>query len=248
MYVSVAGLPITQLPAAGKAFVAAFQKTIGGATLAPYSVYAAQAADVILQAIAKSDGTRAGVASELFKVNIPNGILGPIAFNKNGDVVGGPGHDLQGREGAADDRQGHRPARTRSSRRPSRSASAGEGVRALPRSPARALGSPGLAPPRLPRRAPPPLRGGLPASLPTAGRRARQRAGSVSSTLISADADLQRDLLADQHTARRRATAFQVTPKSLRSIVADPSNPTRVFPNGSPAEPVDSRLDRDRAS
>jgi branched-chain amino acid transport system substrate-binding protein len=90
MYVSVAGLPVTQLPAAGKAFVAAFEKTIGGATPAPYSVYAAQAADVILQAISKSDGTRAGVSSELFKVNIPNGILGPISFNKNGDVSADP--------------------------------------------------------------------------------------------------------------------------------------------------------------
>ncbi len=90
MYVSVAGLPITQLPAAGKSFVSAFEKTIGGQTPAPYSVYAAQAADVILQAIANSDGTRAGVASELFKVNIPNGILGPIAFNKNGDVSANP--------------------------------------------------------------------------------------------------------------------------------------------------------------
>jgi branched-chain amino acid transport system substrate-binding protein len=90
MYVSVAGLPVTKLPAAGKAFVAAFDKTLGGAQIAPYSVYAAQAADVILQAIAKSDGTRAGVSSELFKVSIPNGILGPIAFNQNGDVSADP--------------------------------------------------------------------------------------------------------------------------------------------------------------
>jgi len=90
MYVSVAGLPVTQLPAAGKSFVSAFQKSVGGATIAPYSVYAAQAAAVILQAVSKSDGTRAGVASALFKVNIPNGILGPIAFNKNGDVAANP--------------------------------------------------------------------------------------------------------------------------------------------------------------
>jgi len=90
MYVSVAGLPITQLPAAGKAFVAAFRKTIGGTAPDPYAVYAAQAAAVILQAVAKSDGTRAGVAASLFKVSIPNGILGPVSFNKNGDVSANP--------------------------------------------------------------------------------------------------------------------------------------------------------------
>jgi ABC-type branched-subunit amino acid transport system substrate-binding protein len=44
----------------------------------------------MIQAISKSDGTRAGVAGQLFKVSIPNGILGPIAFNKNGDVSANP--------------------------------------------------------------------------------------------------------------------------------------------------------------
>ena len=90
MYVSVAGLPNTQLPAAGKAFVKAFSASIGGAAVDPYAVYAAQAADVIIQAIKQSDGTRAGVAAQLFKIDIPNGILGPIKFNANGDVSANP--------------------------------------------------------------------------------------------------------------------------------------------------------------
>jgi branched-chain amino acid transport system substrate-binding protein len=90
MYVSVAGLPNQDLPAAGKAFVKAFSKTIGGAQPDPYAVYAAQATAVIVQAIKQSDGTRAGVASALFKVNIPHGILGPIKFNANGDVSANP--------------------------------------------------------------------------------------------------------------------------------------------------------------
>jgi branched-chain amino acid transport system substrate-binding protein len=90
MYVSVAGLPNEQLPAAGKAFVKAFSKTIGGAAVDPYAVYAAQAADVELAAIAASDGTRAGVDAQVFKVKIKNGILGPIAFNSNGDVSANP--------------------------------------------------------------------------------------------------------------------------------------------------------------
>jgi branched-chain amino acid transport system substrate-binding protein len=90
MYVSVAGLPTSKLPPAGKTFVGSFDKTIGGALVQPYSVYAAQAADVILKAIAASNGTRSSVTSALFKTSIPNGILGPVAFNANGDVAADP--------------------------------------------------------------------------------------------------------------------------------------------------------------
>ena len=89
-YVSVAGLPNEKLPAAGQAFVKAFSASIGGATPQPYAVYAAQAAQVLAQAISQSDGTRAGVADQLFKVNIASGILGHVAFNQNGDVTSNP--------------------------------------------------------------------------------------------------------------------------------------------------------------
>ena len=87
LYISVAGLPTERLPAAGRAFVKAFSRSENGAAIDPYSVYAAQATDVILAAIAASDGTRAAVASGLFKVHIPHGLLGPIAFDPNGDLL-----------------------------------------------------------------------------------------------------------------------------------------------------------------
>jgi len=90
IFVSVAGLPVENLPAAGKQFSTDFAKSIKVSAPDPYSVYAAQAAQVILKAIANSDGTRASVASELFKVNLPTGILGPVAFNANGDVSANP--------------------------------------------------------------------------------------------------------------------------------------------------------------
>jgi branched-chain amino acid transport system substrate-binding protein len=90
MTVSVAGLPNTELPAGGKAFVKGFAAANGGVQADPYSVYAAQAADVIIAAVAGSDGTRAGVAGQLFKVSITNGILGTFSFNKNGDVTANP--------------------------------------------------------------------------------------------------------------------------------------------------------------
>ncbi len=89
MTVSVAGLPNNALKGAGKAFVAAFTKADHKAP-DPYSVYAAQAADVMIQAIAQSNGSRADVAKQLFKVNLKGSILGNVSFNANGDVTSNP--------------------------------------------------------------------------------------------------------------------------------------------------------------
>jgi branched-chain amino acid transport system substrate-binding protein len=88
-WVSVAGLPNSQLKGAGKAFLNAFTKANHKAP-DPYSVYAAQATVVMLNAIAKSDGTRAGVTKQVFRTNLHNTILGSITFNAQGDVKGGP--------------------------------------------------------------------------------------------------------------------------------------------------------------
>ena len=89
MTVSVAGLPNNALKGAGKAFVAAFSKADHRAP-DPYSVYAAQAADVLIQAIAQSNGTRADVTKQLFKVDLKSSILGNVSFNANGDVTSNP--------------------------------------------------------------------------------------------------------------------------------------------------------------
>ena len=88
MTVSVAGLPNSQLKGAGKAFVKAFTKAVGVPD--PYSVYAAQAAEVLVQAIARSNGTRADVTKQLFKTKIKNGILGSFTINANGDTSSNP--------------------------------------------------------------------------------------------------------------------------------------------------------------
>ena len=47
----------------------------------------AQAAEVLLQAIAASDGTRASVTENLLKVRVEDGILGSFAFDANGDTT-----------------------------------------------------------------------------------------------------------------------------------------------------------------
>jgi branched-chain amino acid transport system substrate-binding protein len=89
MTVSVAGLPNEKLGSTGKQFVTKF-KSATGKSPDPYSVYAAQAAEVMLQAIANSDGSRASVAANLFKTKVSNGILGSFSIDKNGDTTSNP--------------------------------------------------------------------------------------------------------------------------------------------------------------
>jgi len=88
-YVSVAGLPNSALKGAGKTFVKNFTKA-DKRPPDPYSVYAAQATEALVAAIAKSDGTRASVTSQLFKIKLNNSILGNVSFNKNSDVTANP--------------------------------------------------------------------------------------------------------------------------------------------------------------
>src|SRR5581483_7631478 len=86
--ISVAGLPNSALKGAGKSFVAGFTKAV--ATPDPYSVYAAQATEAMVQAIAQSNGTRADVAKQVFKIHLKNSILGNLSVNANGDVTSNP--------------------------------------------------------------------------------------------------------------------------------------------------------------
>ena len=50
---------------------------------------AAQAADVVLDAIARSDGTRESVLAELFDTRIEDGLYGSFRLDDNGDVQPG---------------------------------------------------------------------------------------------------------------------------------------------------------------
>jgi len=90
MYISYAGLPLEKLGPKGKAFIAAFSKYLKlktGELPPPYSVYQAQGAQVMLEAITRSNGTRASVTQQLFKTNVVNGIMGTFHFDKNGDTI-----------------------------------------------------------------------------------------------------------------------------------------------------------------
>jgi branched-chain amino acid transport system substrate-binding protein len=84
LVISVATLPPERLPPSGRPFFEAFQSAIGG-KVDPYSTTTAQAAEVLLDAIAASDGTRASVTEQLLKVRVEDGILGDFEFDVNGD-------------------------------------------------------------------------------------------------------------------------------------------------------------------
>jgi branched-chain amino acid transport system substrate-binding protein len=88
MYVTGAVVtdPARQLPPAGRDFVRELSATQQGRSINTLAPYAAQAAEVLLAAIAHSDGTRASVTRQLLRVRIPHGILGPVTFDKSGDT------------------------------------------------------------------------------------------------------------------------------------------------------------------
>jgi branched-chain amino acid transport system substrate-binding protein len=79
------GIPAEELPPAGQRILH---------ELAPaetdFVAEAAQAAEVLLDAIARSDGSRASVVEEVFRTKVTNGILGSFEFDRYGDIVPAP--------------------------------------------------------------------------------------------------------------------------------------------------------------
>ena len=88
MVISYAGQPLSKLPPTGQKFIKQFRAyaKIKG-NMPPYSIYQAQAAQVMLGAIARSNGTRASVVKEMMSATVKNGIMGTFHFDKNGDIV-----------------------------------------------------------------------------------------------------------------------------------------------------------------
>jgi branched-chain amino acid transport system substrate-binding protein len=84
-YFSVAGVPVDEFTGAAADFIAEFEPTLGGDPVDPYAVYGGQAAQIVLDAIAASDYTRAGVIEQLFQTQVSGGFLGDFSFNENGD-------------------------------------------------------------------------------------------------------------------------------------------------------------------
>ena len=88
MTVSFPGAPLSALPKDGQRFVARLREALHQEPH-PFAVYAAQATEVLLDAIARSDGTRASVSRELLRTRVRDGILGDFAITPRGDTTAG---------------------------------------------------------------------------------------------------------------------------------------------------------------
>jgi hypothetical protein len=80
------GLTPDRLGASGKRFVRRFGATQPGGRVTAFDVYAAAATE-LLDAIARSDGTRASVVRALSETRLPDSVLGPLALAGNGEPL-----------------------------------------------------------------------------------------------------------------------------------------------------------------
>ncbi len=91
IWVTFGGLPESELPKAGQQFVEKFEKRYDQ-QVQPYTAYAYEAANVMLDAIEqayKKDGevTREGVLREVFATTNYKGVLGTWSFDEDGDTT-----------------------------------------------------------------------------------------------------------------------------------------------------------------
>ena len=97
---TVPGPPQERLGPAGREFLTAFEREIRSTPL-PIAAYAAQATEVLLDAIARSNGTRASVTARLMSTRVDDGILGTFSFTPSGDTTVGAVTLYQWRSGSA---------------------------------------------------------------------------------------------------------------------------------------------------
>ena len=80
------GVPLERLPPEGRRFVAECGATQPGGFVTADAVYAAQATEILLDAIARSDGSRASVTRALLATHVEDGLIGDVRFDAGGDV------------------------------------------------------------------------------------------------------------------------------------------------------------------
>ena len=79
------GLGLERLPRAGQAFVDRFGAAQARGRIDPAAVYAAQATEALVGAIARSDGSRESVRHQLLPSRTTSGVLGSMALDARGD-------------------------------------------------------------------------------------------------------------------------------------------------------------------
>ena len=77
LYLTSYLIPSAKLSRSGREFLREFQQTQRGGSSPYWALYAAQATEVMLAAIARSDGTRASITRELFATRLTDGTARP---------------------------------------------------------------------------------------------------------------------------------------------------------------------------
>ena len=91
VYVTNYGVPNDRLPPRGRQFLREFSATNGGDPGPDYgAAYGAQAVEILLDAIARSEGTRRAVLDEVSRTVVTKGILGAISWDAQGDLLEAP--------------------------------------------------------------------------------------------------------------------------------------------------------------
>jgi branched-chain amino acid transport system substrate-binding protein len=90
MFASVPGRAPENLAPRGKQFVAKLRQELEGKAVELYAPYAGEAAALLVDAIARAQGGRAGVIDALFRTEVREGILGSFDFEPTGDPSVGP--------------------------------------------------------------------------------------------------------------------------------------------------------------
>jgi branched-chain amino acid transport system substrate-binding protein len=92
MYMSIAGVPIDAFTGPAKDYIDQLKAgPLVGKAIDPYAIYGVQAAQVVLDAIGASDGSRSDVIAKMFAAEVVDGVLGTFGFNENGDPTNASG-------------------------------------------------------------------------------------------------------------------------------------------------------------
>jgi len=83
---TIAGLPDNELPPAGREFADTFEERFLSRPRS-FSVHTAQAAQILLDAIADSGVSRAGVTKRVLRARVEDGLLGDFEFDRHGDTT-----------------------------------------------------------------------------------------------------------------------------------------------------------------
>jgi YVTN family beta-propeller protein len=90
VFVTVPGRSTASLGPRGRRFVHGFGATQPGGRVTHLDVYAAAATEVLLDAIARSDGTRASVTRALAATRLADSVVGPLALDAHGEPLAQP--------------------------------------------------------------------------------------------------------------------------------------------------------------